>query len=112
MGIHEVIRDMAERLGAAANVKRVYGEPFTVGERTLIPVAHVAYGFGAGSGERRGDESGGEGGGGGGARMSPAGVVEVTSAGVHFVPADLLRPLAAAALAGFALGALCMRLRR
>ncbi len=81
-----------------ASVNAVFGKPEKVGERTLIPVAEVAYGWGMGMGEapnvemevemESGEESepleaGGEGekaqgaGGGAGARIRPLAYIEV-----------------------------------
>jgi len=106
MAIQELMESMTQRLGAAANVKNVYGEPITSGDKTIIPVATVAYGFGGGSGRGKqgGEETGEGGGGGGGMKAQPAGVIEITAARTRFVPATQAKPLAAAALAGFALG--------
>jgi len=81
-----------------ANVDAVFGKPEKVGERTLIPVAEVAYGWGMGMGEAPNvemevemeareesepSEAGGEGekaqgaGGGAGARVRPLAYIEV-----------------------------------
>lgn len=93
-------QEILDKLGAlkeAATVDRVFGEPRTVGERTIIPVAEVRHGmgfrFGPGSGQHRAAEEGGQspegegsGGGGGGAVSRPIGVVEVTSQGTSFIP--------------------------
>jgi uncharacterized spore protein YtfJ len=112
MAIQNLIETLAERLGAAANVKSVYGEPITAGGRTVIPVAVVAYGFGGGTGKgkRPGNDDSPEGGGaGGGMRAQPAGVLEITPEGTRFIGLHPWRPLAAAALAGFVFGALLAR---
>ncbi|MEA3309506.1 MAG: spore germination protein GerW family protein [Chloroflexota bacterium] len=84
------------------NVDMVFGAPQEVDGRTLIPVAEVSYGFGAGlgsaphSGNRDLDakiiESAPEkheavgGGGGGGAKVRPIAYIEVDSAGAKIVP--------------------------
>ena len=112
MPIQELVQTLAERLGAAANVKSVYGEPITSGTKIVIPVAVVAYGFGGGTGKGKkpGGEGSPEGGGaGGGMRAQPAGVLEITPERTRFVSMHPLRPLAAAALVGFALGYLFAR---
>lgn len=75
-----------EDLKKVANVSAVFGEPETVGDKTIIPVAQVSYGFGMGFGEGKSpakDEEGatGEGkgaGGGGGASVRPLAVLEIT----------------------------------
>jgi uncharacterized spore protein YtfJ len=113
-----MIRSIGEKISAGATVKSVYGEPVTVGERTIIPVARVSYGFGAGGGSH--NQDGGEphrgggagGGGGGGAWTSPCGVVEITPQSTRFLPIHNGRALAFAAAIGFVLGALISRRRR
>lgn len=81
------------------SLRQVYGEPVQHGETTVIPVAKLAFGFGAGGGRgparerlaganRSGLEPGAEtqgGGGGGGARLSPIGALEIGPRGTHFV---------------------------
>ncbi len=86
-----------------ANVDMVFGAPQEVSGRTLIPVAEVSYGFGAGfgSGPHHVDqepdaditettpekhEAAGGGGGGGGAKVRPIAYIEVDSAGAKIVP--------------------------
>ena len=98
----EILQLLAERLGASATVKNVFGEPIAAGGKTIVPVAAVAYGFGGGGGAREEKEHGG--GGGGGVRATAVGVVEITEESTRFIPADANRKLALAALAGFALG--------
>jgi uncharacterized spore protein YtfJ len=39
-----------EKVPEEINVDAVFGKPETVGERTLIPVAELSYGFGVGAG--------------------------------------------------------------
>jgi uncharacterized spore protein YtfJ len=96
---------LIEPLSKSASVRSVYGEAFTVNGKTIIPVARIAYGFGSGSGKD------GEGGG-GGAYGEPVGILEVTDAGTRFIALSEKRKLAAAALAGFCLGAFCAWVRR
>jgi uncharacterized spore protein YtfJ len=75
-----------EDLKKVANVSAVFGEPETVGDKTIIPIAQVGYGFGMGFGEGKspakdeeGDtEEGKGGGGGGGASVRPLAVLEIT----------------------------------
>jgi uncharacterized spore protein YtfJ len=109
MNVHEILKTMSDSFAASASVKNVYGEPVTVGGRTVIPMAQVRYGFGGGGGKK--DESDG-GGGGGGMIAKPAGVMEITSEGTRFVAFDDKRKLIAALAAGFALGALIVTLTR
>lgn len=88
-----------------ATVKNVFGEPVVSGDRTIVPVARVAFGFGGGSGS--GPAGKGEGsGGGGGVLAHPAGVLEVTPEETRFVAFSDKRRLAAAFGAGLLVGAL------
>jgi uncharacterized spore protein YtfJ len=84
------IDDMRDR----ASVSAVYGEPVTVGEKTIVPVADIKYGFGLGYGEGPAAEdeeeesaTGGQGGGiGGGIAARPVAVLEITDEGVWVKP--------------------------
>jgi uncharacterized spore protein YtfJ len=92
--IFKAIEDMRDK----ASVNAVYGEPVQVGERTIIPVADIKYGFGLGYGEgpasRDGEEepsavtnaSGQGGGAGGGIMARPVAVLEVSNDGVTVKP--------------------------
>lgn len=101
---------MAERLQSGATVKAVYGDPVTTGDRTVIPVARVKFGFGAGGGKRSHDEGGG--GGGGGMRADPAGMIEISPAGTTFKAFPDYRRLATAFAVGILVGKLLSRGRR
>ena len=46
----QMIASIAERLRSSARVEVAFGESRVVGDRTIIPVARVAYGFGGGAG--------------------------------------------------------------
>ena len=81
--------------------KTVYGEPVTVGSRTIIPVAQAAYGFGGG----------GDGDGGGGVLTTPVGALELTDETTRFVPIHPLRRLVAAVAVGLLVGYLLGRRR-
>lgn len=92
--MEEAMRSV-EALQARASVQAAFGEPRTVGDRTIIPVARVSYGYGAGWGrgwrpsEREGqaEEAVGQGAGGGGAvRVQPMGVVEITPQRTSVIP--------------------------
>ncbi|MEN6548904.1 MAG: spore germination protein GerW family protein [Armatimonadia bacterium] len=107
---------MLEKLGAlkdAATVERVFGEPQTMGDRMVIPVAEVrtGMGFAIGQGKHKtaGDGEGGNeggGGGGGGVMARPVGVVEVTPEGTCFIPIKTPVPMFALVLVGVGLGVL------
>ena len=99
--------DFLEQVHEKADVKAAFGEPETVGERTIIPVARVGYGLGLGFGE--GERPSGEeveapsgGGGGGGGVATPIAVVEVTDEQTKVIPIIDSTKLALASLLTFA----------
>jgi uncharacterized spore protein YtfJ len=96
-----------EDMQANANVDAVFGQPVTAGDKVVIPIASVSYGFGMGFGEATGqevEESNGGAGGGEGAGMSarPLGVVEITPERTRVEPIVNEQALT---LAGMLLGA-------
>lgn len=106
-----MLRTIGESFQSSATVKNVYGEPISKGDRTIIPIARISYGFGGGGGAHEGEQpaqspiSKGRGGGGGG-RMSavPAGALEITSTGTRFIAFRDWRKLASVVAVSFALG--------
>ncbi|RYG53760.1 MAG: hypothetical protein EOO01_03500 [Chitinophagaceae bacterium] len=97
------LEKLASGLGQTAAIKNVMGEPIHLHEKTIIPVARVAYGFGGGYGEGRRKQGShqslqdipgeqgpmGEGaGGGGGVHASVKGVFEITPNSSRFIPAN------------------------
>lgn len=109
MSVEQMLQTITE-LQETPAVRHVFGEPTVVGERTIIPIAAVSYGFGFGygGGPERTDESGkpvkkgGGGGGGGQTRARPVAILEVTPEGTRLEPIiDVVR----ISLAGIALGA-------
>lgn len=128
------IESIVERLQRSANVRSVFGDPIERGDKTVVPVARAAFGFGGGygsggvaSGGEPGSESakrgGGEssragehrtaepraGGGGGGAAAAPVGVLEIADDGTRFVRFGERRRSLALLGAGFAAGVLVGR---
>ena|SRR5690348_972113 len=112
------LENLATRLGQTATVKNVYGEPVVAGDKTIIPVAQIMYGFGGGSGygkrpkkfytqenvSAENDEKkySGEGlGGGGGIVAKPKGVYEISNKCTRFIPANNTKLLIAMLLTGF-----------
>lgn len=83
--VPSLLAGLAERLGASAGAKAVFGEPVTEGGRTVIPVARSVVGAGAGGGEPADGGDAGVGGG-GGAMTQPLGFIELTSDEAAFVP--------------------------
>src|SRR6266581_3823210 len=84
------VSQIAERLKNSARVDVVYGEERKIGDKTIIPIAVVAYAFGGGvaPGENGASNltSGGGGGGGGGVRVQPVAVLEVTGDETRVLP--------------------------
>ena len=90
------LSEMLERIRASARVELVYGEERKVGDKTLIPIAAVAYTFCGGGGGGTAPTSnghdggeapmGGGGGGGGAVRVQPVGVLEVDDDETRLVP--------------------------
>lgn len=117
MAIHEIIQSIAEKAQSSANVKTVYGEPVVSGNKSVVPVAKIAYGFGGGGGargrsaeEHEGKDEGG--GGGGGCKVIPVGVVEITDTQTRYIPFNLAPKMAGGVLAGLLFGYLMGRRRR
>lgn len=77
------VERLASRIGMHASAAAVFGDPVERDGVTVIPVAKVRWGFGAGSGRgldegSDGEEELGEGsGGGGGVMASPVGYIEL-----------------------------------
>jgi uncharacterized spore protein YtfJ len=87
--VAETLRSLGDHLQLGRSVRNVYGDPVVVGGRTMIPIARVRRGFGAGGGANEGEKAKSErGGSGGGAGMSarPAGALEITQAGTRYIP--------------------------
>ncbi len=107
------LETMFEPLTRSASVSAVYGEAIAANDKTIIPVARIAYGFGGGRGRQHheGDSPNGEGAG-GGVYAVPIGVVEVTDTGTRFIALNDKKKLAGVLMLGFCLGAFWARLRR
>jgi uncharacterized spore protein YtfJ len=110
-----LLQSLHENLSSRAQVKSVFGEPITAGDKTIIPVAKIGYGFGGVTG-RGGLEiktaRGEGGGGGGGVRVLPVGVFEVAANGTRFVAIGDKKKLVGALLLGAGLGFLFRARRR
>ncbi len=89
-----IVSQIVERIKGSARVETVYGEPITIGDKTVIPVAKVEYAFGVGAGGGTGPAldngrkvgSGSGGGGGGVIRVRGIGVIELTAEETRLVP--------------------------
>lgn len=102
------VRSMAQHVG----VKTIYGDAIVCGDKTVVPVAKVAFGFGGGTGRGNRSEQSEGAGGGIGFVGGPAGYIEITPAGTRFVVIGEKRRMAAALLLGLAAGFLAGKLRR
>ena len=86
--VAKTLRSLGDHLQVGASVRNVYGDPVNVGGRTVIPIARVSYGFGAGGRGGESEEPGSERGGSGwGAGLSarPVGDLQITEAGAHSI---------------------------
>lgn len=81
-----LLASLAERLGANAGAKAVFGEPVEKDGRTVIPVAQAMIATGAGGGGADEPAQGSGLGAGGGAITKPLGYIEVTAGGAAFKP--------------------------
>jgi uncharacterized spore protein YtfJ len=81
----ELLSMLAERVGARFAASTVFGEPVRDGGITVIPVATVRFGLGAGAGSDPAKGQDGEGGGAGGS-SAPAGYIELKDGRSRFVP--------------------------
>lgn len=107
----EMLQKIGDSLGSTATVKSVFGEPIQAEGKTVVPIAKVAYGFGAGGGsqDNKTGRQGEGGGGGGGVRAFPAGALEITATSTRFIPFTDFRSLAAVFAAGAVLGGFLLR---
>jgi uncharacterized spore protein YtfJ len=119
----DILQQLASQFGINASVKNVFGEPVQAGDKTIIPVAQIAYGLGGGYGKgpKKGNPSlqgaeqdnKGEGaGGGGGMAARPKGVYEVTPAGTRFIPVTDPKQILIGVAIGFLLGSFLRSKRR
>lgn len=107
MKVSKTLHSLVDRLQVGASVRNVYGDPVQVGDRTVIPIARVSYGFGAGgraSGKEKTDPKHGGSGGGGGFSARPIGALEITKAGTRFIAFVDPARLGLALFLGFLIG--------
>jgi len=79
----DFVLKLADSVKSTAGVRTAYGEPVTLDDVTVIPVALAWFGFGGGTGPE--EPSAGNGGGGGGASV-PVGAYIKDRTGVRFEP--------------------------
>ena len=120
MTIPDLFKSISERLQTTATVETAYGEPIVADGKTIVPVARVRYGFGAGGGrapetltdgEEHGEPAEG-GGGGGGVEVSPVGFIEITPTETRYVSFEDRSRIIRAALIGLVIIAFLLRRRR
>jgi len=95
MDISDTLEGVREALSDRLSTKIAYGDPVEIEGVTVIPVARVAMGFGAGGGvgEAQHSTNGEEarpvgGGGGGGGLVQPLGFIEIDSTGARWVAVE------------------------
>ena len=82
----EILKSLVGELKSIASTETIVGEPFSMGEFTIIPISRVSLGVGAGGGTGGAQQKGatGEGGGGGGGiRISPVALVAARGDDLH-----------------------------
>lgn len=95
MQLKNLIQSLSDKV--QASVKSVYGEPIITQEKTIIPIAEVKYGFGAGGifiqkppydldHATESAASGESGGAGGGVQVTPKGIIEITPDKTTYLP--------------------------
>ena len=98
--LDEAIERIVEKIGAKAGVQAAFGEPITKGDVTVVPVARVRWGFGAGSGmgpdpkaqtDKSAPTSGGSGAG-GAVGVTPIGYLDIRTSGAEFKPIEPITP--------------------
>jgi uncharacterized spore protein YtfJ len=90
VGFAHVVEQLAKTIGAHSHADTIFGAPVTRDGVTVIPVARVIGGFGAGTGsagQKQTEEQTRAGlgiGGGGGFMVSPVGMIEIRPEGARF----------------------------
>jgi uncharacterized spore protein YtfJ len=111
----EILTTLADRFSTSGKVQTVYGEPIEAHGKTIITVARVSYGLGAGGGgENKPQSEGAAGGsgGGGGVNVCPVGVLEVSDGETRFIRFFDPKKAARLIMAGVAIGLLLRRALR
>lgn len=85
MSFQNFIDTLLEKMKTSIKTESVVGDPITIGEITIVPIAKVTFGFGAG-GEDLESNNGFGGGSGGGATITPIGFVVIKGSDVSLMP--------------------------
>lgn len=83
--IENLAKTVLEELRALVNTETVVGKPITAGKHTIIPVAKISVGFGAG-GKKAEEKTDGGSGMGGGAQIDPVAFIVVTDEKTQILP--------------------------
>ena len=111
MSIERYFKSFADRLHSTANVQTLYGEPFELDGKSIIPVARVSYAFGGGpTSQGNADDLIATAGGGGAVNASPIGVLEVSPEGTRFIAISSWKKSAVLLAVGFGVGVLVGKL--
>ncbi len=85
MSFQNFIDTLLDKMKTTIKTDSIVGDPITVGDITILPVAKVTFGFGAG-GEDLEKSKGFGGGSGGGATIMPIGFLVIKNGEVNLVP--------------------------
>ena len=111
----EILTTLSDRFATTGKVQSVFSEPIEAHGRTIITVARVNYGLGAGGGGAKNpgsEDAAGGAGGGGGVNVCPVGVLEITEGGTRWIPFFDPKVTARLIVAGIAIGFLLRRALR
>ena len=82
----DILKGVVGELKEVAKSETIIGDPVTVGDKTVIPVVKISFGFGAGGGQKDNDKAGEfGGGGGGGAKIEPAAFIIMDEKGIKLL---------------------------
>jgi uncharacterized spore protein YtfJ len=110
----QFLEKLADKVGAKASIKAVFGDPIVRNGTTIVPVAKVRWGFGGGTGTGPASEAadapmGSGSGAGGGVTAEPIGYLEIGNEGAAFKPIAGAYPSPVFLLAAGFAGALVIR---
>jgi uncharacterized spore protein YtfJ len=108
------LEKLADKVGAKASIKAVFGDPIVRNGTTVVPVAKVRWGFGGGTGTGPSSEAtdapvGTGTGAGGGVTAEPIGYLEIGDEGAAFKPIAAAYPSPLFLLAAGFAGSLVIR---
>ena len=110
----QFLEKLADKVGAKASIKAVFGDPIVRNGTTIVPVAKVRWGFGGGTGTGPTSEAsdapvGTGSGAGGGVTAEPIGYLEIGNEGAAFKPIAGAYPSPVFLLAAGFAGAIVIR---